>query len=138
VFTASVAQPLLACTIETCESCERFSSGFDKNLLQASKIFFLCQNGEMILIPTCSILSSNPLHNNLPPCQSYSLVVAARAKMVMVAPRPQQWTYWQTCPWWTRRFPCCCPLLVFSCVSSTMMQPSLLFYTDNTSVSSYN
>ncbi len=39
-------------TIEIFESCERFLSGFDKNLSEASKIFFGCRNGEIILIPT--------------------------------------------------------------------------------------
>jgi hypothetical protein len=39
-------------TIEIFEPCERFLSGFDKNLSQASKIFFGCRNGEIILIPT--------------------------------------------------------------------------------------
>ena len=66
--------------------------------------------------------------NNPPPKQqrqSYSLVVAAGAETVMVAPRPQRWTYWRMWPWWTGRFPCCRPLLVFSHISSTMMQPSL-------------
>jgi hypothetical protein len=40
------------CTIEIFGPCERFLSGFDKNLLQASKIFFGRRNGEIILIPT--------------------------------------------------------------------------------------
>jgi hypothetical protein len=30
----------------------RFLSGFDKNPLQASKFFFGCRNGEIILIPS--------------------------------------------------------------------------------------
>jgi hypothetical protein len=65
-------------------------SGFDKNLSQASKIFFGCRNGEIILIPTYSILLGNPLlfiiiHTPQQQCQSYSPVVAAGAKTVMVA-----------------------------------------------------
>ncbi len=89
--------------IKSFEPCEIFLSGLEKNLSQASKIFFLCRNGEIILIPTCSILLGNPLHNNPPPHQSYSLMVAAGAKTVMVAPRPQRWTYWWTWPWWMGR-----------------------------------
>jgi hypothetical protein len=39
-------------TIEIFEPCERFLSGFDKNLSQASKIIVGCRNGDIILIPT--------------------------------------------------------------------------------------
>jgi hypothetical protein len=39
-------------TIENFEPCKIFLSGFDKNLSQASKIFFGCRNDEIILIPT--------------------------------------------------------------------------------------
>jgi hypothetical protein len=54
-------------TIEIFEPCERFLSGFDKNLWQASKIFFRRNNGEIILIPTSPILLGNPLLLIRPP-----------------------------------------------------------------------
>jgi hypothetical protein len=69
-------------TIEIFEPCERFSSCFDKNLWEATKIFFGCRNGEKVPIPTV-----NPIYSILLGITCYIIIRPPPTTMPVSLPR---------------------------------------------------